>query len=197
MLNKIAIFASGSGTNAENIIQYFNKQNAIAKVAFVITNNANAGVINKCKKLAMPVFILKNSSFENTDALLNLLVKNNIDLIVLAGFLRKIHPSIIANFTNKIINIHPALLPKFGGKGMFGHHVHDAVIAAQEKESGITIHFVNQNYDEGAIIFQAKCELNKDDNSTTLAAKIHTLEQANFPVVLEQLLLKENTIIKN
>jgi phosphoribosylglycinamide formyltransferase-1 len=195
-LNRIAIFASGSGTNAENIIQYFNKQNAIARVAFVVTNNANAGVIHKCKKYAVPVFILKNNNFENTDALVNLLLKNNIDWIVLAGFLRKIHPNLIANFPNKIINIHPALLPKYGGKGMFGHHVHEAVIAANEKESGITIHFVNQNYDEGAIIFQAKCDLNKEDDASSCAAKIHALEQAHFPPVLEQLLLKENTSIK-
>lgn len=192
-VNKIAIFASGSGTNAENLIKYFKDKLNLAQIVLVLTNNKNAGVINKCKKLAVPVFILNNSHFENTENLINLLKKNKVDWIVLAGFLRKINPHLIAEFPKRIINIHPALLPKYGGKGMYGHFIHEAVVAAGEKESGITIHFVNENYDEGSIIFQVQCMLDKNENATTLAAKIHDLEQRHFPVVLEQLLQKEES----
>jgi phosphoribosylglycinamide formyltransferase-1 len=192
-VNKIAIFASGSGTNAENLIKYFKDKLNLAQIVLVLTNNKNAGVINKCKKLAVPVFILNNSHFENTENLINLLKKNKVDWIVLAGFLRKINPLLIAEFPKRIINIHPALLPKYGGKGMYGHFIHEAVVAAAEKESGITIHFVNENYDEGTIIFQVHCMIDKNENATTLAAKIHDLEQRHFPVVLEQLLQKEES----
>ncbi len=191
-MNKIAIFASGSGTNAENLINYFKEKSSFAKIVFVLTNNKNAGVINRCKKLAVPVFVLNNSHFENGDLLIQLLKKNEIDWIVLAGFLRKINSNLITTFPNRIINIHPALLPKFGGKGMFGHHVHNAVVSSSEKESGITIHFVNENYDEGAVIFQAKCFLEPDETATALASKIHELEQLHFPKVLEQLLQKNS-----
>ena len=193
LVNKIAIFASGSGTNAENLIKYFKDKLNLAQIVLVLTNNKNAGVINKCKKLAVPVFILNNSHFENTENLINLLKKNKVDWIVLAGFLRKINPHLIAEFPNRIINIHPALLPNYGGKGMYGHFIHEAVVAAGEKESGITIHYVNENYDEGTIIFQVQCMLDKNENATTLAAKIHDLEQRHFPVVLEQLLQKEES----
>ncbi len=189
-MNRIAIFASGGGTNAENLINYFKEKFELAKIVFVVTNNPQAGVINKCKRLAMPVFVVNNLGFEKTDALLNFLIKNKIDWIILAGFLRKIDPSLITAFPNRIINIHPALLPMYGGKGMFGQYVHEAVVAADEKESGITIHYVNQNYDEGAIIFQAKCQLDAQENVASLAAKIHSLEQKHFPKVLEQLLQK-------
>ena len=158
-LKKIAILASGSGSNAENLISYFN-QHDTAKVVFVLTNNPHAGVINRCKRLAVPVFVMANSEFENPDNVLQLLNKNQVDVIVLAGFLRKIHPRLIDAFPNSIINIHPALLPSFGGKGMYGDKVHQAVINAKEKESGISIHFVNDEYDEGKIIFQAKCVSN-------------------------------------
>ena len=192
-VNKIAIFASGSGTNAENLIKYFKDKLNLAQIVLVLTNNKNAGVINKCKKLAVPVFILNNSHFENTENLINLLKKNKVDWIVLAGFLRKINPHLIAEFPNRIINIHPALLPNYGGKGMYGHFIHEAVVAAGEKESGITIHYVNENYDEGTIIFQVHCMIDKNENATTLAAKIHDLEQRHFPVVLEQLLQKEES----
>ncbi len=192
-VNKIAIFASGSGTNAENLIKYFKDKLNLAQIVLVLTNNKNAGVINKCKKLAVPVFILNNSHFENTENLINLLKKNKVDWIVLAGFLRKINPQLIAEFPKRIINIHPALLPNYGGKGMYGHFIHEAIVAAGEKESGITIHFVNENYDEGTIIFQVKCMLDKNETATTLAAKIHDLEQTHFPVVLEQLLQKEES----
>lgn len=187
-MNKIAIFASGSGTNAENIIRYFNHNSSIAHVKIVLTNNAEAGVINRCKKLAVPIFVLKNKDFEYPETILNLLQKNEIDWILLAGFLRKISPFLIDAYPNKIVNIHPSLLPLYGGKGMYGEHVHEAVIAAKEKQSGISIHYVNALYDEGAIIFQAKCEIESNDNAKSLANKIHQLEQQHFPRVLEQLL---------
>lgn len=187
-LKKIAILASGSGSNAENLISYFN-QHDTAKVVFVLTNNPHAGVINRCKRLAVPVFVMANSEFENPDNVLQLLNKNQVDVIVLAGFLRKIHPRLIDAFTNSIINIHPALLPSFGGKGMYGDKVHQAVINAKEKESGISIHFVNDEYDEGKIIFQAKCAVDKHETVLSLAEKIHQLEHQHFPKVLEQLLL--------
>lgn len=190
-MNKIAIFASGGGTNAENIISYFSNKTDIAQVAFVVTNNAKAGVINKCKRLAVPVFVLSNAHFEQPDSLLNFLKKNAIDWIVLAGFLRKINPVFIQNFPDRIINIHPALLPNYGGKGMYGQHVHQAVVNAKEAESGITIHYVNSNYDEGAVIFQASCTLEPNESADSLAKKIHALEQTHFPVVLEQLLQNE------
>lgn len=194
-MNRIAIFASGSGTNAENLINYFKEKVDFCRIVIVLTNNKNAGVINRCKKLAVPVFVMNNLNFENTDAVINLLKKNNIDWIVLAGFLRKINPKLIEEFPNRIVNIHPALLPKYGGKGMYGHYVHEAIIAAGEKESGITIHFVNENYDEGAVIFQGKCLIENNESELSLAAKIHTLEHTHFPKVLEQLLQKE--IINN
>jgi len=187
-LNKIAIFASGSGTNAENIIHYFNNNHPLGCVKMVLTNNAQAGVINRCKKLSVPIFVLKNNDFENSELIVNLLYKNEIDWIVLAGFLKKISPFLIDAYPNKIVNIHPSLLPLYGGKGMYGAHVHEAVIAAKEKQSGISIHFVNAKYDDGAIIYQAKCEIESSDNAISLASKIHQLEMEHFPKVLEQLL---------
>lgn len=190
-MDHIAIFASGSGTNAENLIQYFNKKSVLARIVLVLTNNKSAGVINRCKRLSVPVFVLKNINFENADALINLLKKNQVKWIILAGFLRKINPVLIKEFPNRIINIHPALLPKYGGKGMYGHFVHEAVIEAKEKESGITIHVVNENYDEGKQLFQAKCVIDESETASTLAAKIHSLEQTHFPVIVEQLLQKE------
>jgi phosphoribosylglycinamide formyltransferase-1 len=187
-LKKIAVFASGSGSNAENIIKWFSEKNAIAKVAFVVTNNPKAGVISRCKRLSIPIFTIKNSELENSAALIHFLKQNNIEMIVLAGFLRKINHNLIDAYPNKIVNIHPSLLPNYGGKGMYGNYVHEAVVKANEKESGITIHYVNQNYDEGAVIFQAKCSLENGETAASLAQKIHQLEQDNFPRVLEQLL---------
>lgn len=188
-MKKIAILASGSGTNAENLIKYFNQQSAAGRVVFVLTNNPDAGVINRCKKLAVPVFVMSNTEFENPVNVLQLLQKNEIDILVLAGFLRKINPQLIEAFPDKIINIHPALLPAYGGKGMYGNKVHEAVISHAAHESGITIHYVNDRYDEGKIIFQAACPLEKGETVVSLAEKIHQLEHLHFPKVLEQLLL--------
>ncbi len=185
---RIAVFASGSGTNAENIINYFEDHPSI-KVVCVFTNNKNAGVIERADRLKIlyRVFSKKelfSSDFEN-------ILKQEADYLILAGFLLKIPTEIIHSFPNKIINIHPALLPKYGGKGMYGKHVHETVVANKEKESGITIHYVNENYDEGAIVFQESVPLTDQDTPNDVAAKIHTLEQKNFPKVIEDIILKE------
>lgn len=187
-MKRIAIFASGSGTNAENIIRYFQERNN-ASVVQVLTNNQHAKVLDRAKNLKISAFSFNRIALYRSDDVLNLLQSAHIDLIVLAGFLWKFPEHILKAFPNKVINIHPALLPKYGGKGMYGSHVHDAVVANNEKESGITIHFVNENYDEGAIIFQAKTYLTQIDTAKTVAKKIHKLEYKHFPEVIEQVLI--------
>lgn len=183
-----AIFASGSGTNAENIIKYFANDNRI-KFKLIFTNNPNAGVIARAEKYKKNIQIIsKESLYSYSDQLIEFLKAEKIDLIVLAGFLLKIPESFVKAFPNKIINIHPALLPKYGGKGMYGMHVHETVIKNREKESGITIHYVNEEYDEGGIILQAKCQVEISDTPETLAQKIHTLEYEYFPKAIEKLL---------
>ncbi len=186
-MTRIVIFASGSGTNAENIIKYFQAIEKI-KVTYVLTNNKNAGVLNRAKKLDIPSIIFSNKEFI-TDTFLSFL-SDKADLIILAGFLLKVPDTIVKAFPNKIINIHPALLPKYGGKGMYGMHVHNAVVANNETKSGITIHYVNERYDEGAVIFQKEISLSKDDTPDDVAAKIHILEQENFPKVIEDIIQK-------
>ncbi|MDX1830055.1 MAG: phosphoribosylglycinamide formyltransferase [Lutibacter sp.] len=185
---RIAILASGSGTNAENIIKYF-KNHVNIKVSMVLTNNAKAKVIDRAKKLDITSIVFSREDFYDTNFVLNVL-KKNADFIVLAGFLWKVPEFILNEFSNKIINIHPALLPKYGGKGMYGMHVHKAVVENKEKESGITIHYVNKNYDEGNIIFQEKFEVLESDSAESVAQKIHILEQDNFPKVIEKVILK-------
>lgn len=180
------IFASGSGTNAENIIKYFaNKE--CATVVAIFTNNFNAKVIERASDMEISVEIFsKNELFEG-----NVLEKINAidpDLIILAGFLLKFPPSIIEKYPNKIINIHPALLPKYGGKGMYGMNVHRAIVENKEPETGITIHFVNENYDEGNIIFQKSVSLSITENPESVAAKVHELEQRYFPEIIEKLI---------
>ena len=186
-MTRIAIFASGNGTNAENIATYFSTNKEV-EVVLILANHPTAFVLERAKKLGIKSLIFTKHQFLKTDEILHFLLKNDVNLIVLAGFLLKIPQNLLKAFPNKIINIHPALLPKYGGKGMFGDRVHQAVIAAKEKESGITIHYVNENYDEGKIIFQAKCSINPYDNAIDLANKIHTLEQTYFPKVIEQLI---------
>ena len=188
MIN-IAIFASGSGTNAENIIKHFS-DNKNVNINLVVTNNKNAFVIKRAKILGVDCKILNKADFSNEELVLETLNNYNIDFIVLAGFLLLIPSYLVKKFPNKIINIHPALLPNYGGKGMYGMNVHNAVIENKEKESGITIHYVNEKYDDGNIIFQAKCKLNEQDTPDSLAAKIHILEQDNFPKVIENLFSK-------
>lgn len=187
MKKKIVILASGNGTNAERIISYF-RQAGMAEVSLLITNNPQAGVLSRCKRLGIPTMIATRNDFYVNELVKDKIKTEQPDLIVLAGFLWLLPTPIIQEFPNKIINIHPALLPAYGGKGMYGHHVHDAVIAARETKSGITIHYVNDKYDDGNIIFQKETLLTPKDTANTLAEKIHLLEQEFFPKIIEELL---------
>ncbi len=185
-MKKIIVFASGSGTNAENIIKHFAKTKT-AKVVSVFTNNASAKVIERAKNHQIPVEIFsKNELIERN--VLQRIQKIDPDLIVLAGFLLKFPDNIIEQYPNKIINIHPALLPNYGGKGMYGMHIHRAIVNNKEKETGISIHYVNENYDEGGIIFQKNVVLTDEDTPETVAGKIHELEQKYFPEIISRLL---------
>ena len=189
-MKRIAIFASGSGTNAQRIIEYFQNIKDKINISLILSNKEDAYVLERAKKFDISSFVFTAKQFKETDIVINELKKNQIDFIVLAGFLLKVPDVFIKVFPEKIINIHPALLPKYGGKGMYGSHVHEAVIEAKEKESGITIHYVNEHYDEGQIIFQAKCKIDENDTPEILAQKIHTLEYEHFPKVIEKLLIK-------
>ncbi len=186
-MKRIVIFASGSGTNAENLIKFFHNSDN-ASVIQVLTNNPHAKVLDRAKKLNVSALSFNRIALSKTDDVLNILRASKPDLIVLAGFLWKFPEFILNEFPNKVINVHPALLPKFGGKGMYGMHVHKAVVENKETETGITIHYVNENYDEGAIIFQAKCEVTPTDTADDVAAKIHELEMEHFPKVVKELL---------
>ena len=188
-MKRIVIFASGSGTNAENLIKFFHNSDN-ASVIQVLTNNPHAKVLDRAKKLSVSALSFNRVALSKTDDVLNILRASKPDLIVLAGFLWKFPEFILNEFPNKVINVHPALLPKFGGKGMYGMHVHKAVVENKETETGITIHYVNENYDEGAIIFQAKCDVASTDSAEDVAAKIHQLEMKHFPEVVESLLVK-------
>ena len=187
-MKKIAIFASGSGSNAENIIQYFAQKPQFC-VKSVFCNVPDAYVLERAKKYRIPTFVFNREEFRNPDKVFRQLQEQEIDFIVLAGFLGLMPSFITAAWPNKIVNIHPALLPAYGGKGMYGHYVHEAVIAAGEKESGITIHYVNDHYDQGAIIFQAKCPVLPTDTPDDLAARIHELEYRYFPEIIEKTIL--------
>lgn len=184
----IAIFASGSGSNAQAFIDFFAESNQI-KIALIISNKTDAGVLIRAEKHHIPTAILTKNEMQDNAKVLNLLAAHRIDFIVLAGYLLLIPEYLIAAYPNKIVNIHPALLPKYGGKGMHGKHVHDAVYAAKEAESGITIHYVNNEYDKGNIIYQAKTALSPTDLPETIAAKVLQLEHYYYPRVVEKLLL--------
>lgn len=186
---KIAIFASGGGSNADNIIKYFKDKAEIATIELVLTNNPDAAVIKKARDSSIPVLVFDKKVFKETNKIVNLLENLAIDLIILAGFLWLVPENLVRAFPTKIINIHPALLPKFGGKGMFGIHVHEAVYNSEETQTGITIHYVNEHYDEGKHIAQFSFELSNSDTPKTIEAKIHALELANFPRVIETLCL--------
>jgi len=187
-MKRIVILASGSGTNAENIIKYFKNSDTV-KVELVLSNKKEAKVLERASRLG-----IDNESFNRTDFTENgkvlEILKKNADYVILAGFLWKIPEEIIKSFPNEIINIHPALLPKFGGKGMYGEHVHEAVVANNETESGITIHYVNENYDEGAIIFQKSFDVFSTDTADDVASKVHVLEYAHFPEIIEKVILQ-------
>ncbi|MDP2069824.1 MAG: phosphoribosylglycinamide formyltransferase [Lutibacter sp.] len=187
-MKRIAILASGSGTNAENMINYFQNSDAIS-VVFVLSNKKDAKVLDRASRMGIPNRSFDKIDFMATDEVLNLL-KENADYVILAGFLWKIPKKIIEAFPNKIINIHPALLPKYGGKGMYGMHVHNAVVENREKQTGITIHYVNENYDEGAIIFQKSFDVLESDSPEDVAEKIHKLEYEYFPKVIEKAILE-------
>lgn len=185
-MKRIVIFASGSGTNVENIIKYF-QETKTAAVTHVLSNNEHAKVFERCERLNIDASLFDKAAFTKDKTVLHFL-QQEADFIVLAGFLWRIPSDIVAAFPNKIINIHPALLPKYGGKGMYGMNVHKAVKANNELESGITIHYVNENYDEGAIIFQAKTTISEDDSAENIAQKIHKLEYEHFPKIIEQVI---------
>ena len=183
----IAIFASGTGSNAANIIEYFKNHPTIG-VSLIISNRADAGVIKVADVNNLPVILTEKETFFRGNAYVDELLNADISYIVLAGFLWKIPQKIIDNYQNKIINIHPALLPKYGGKGMYGNKVHEAVIASGEKESGITIHIVDEQYDNGSVIFQTKCPVLTADTPDSLSQRIHLLEYEHFPKVIERVM---------
>jgi phosphoribosylglycinamide formyltransferase-1 len=191
-LKRIALFASGSGSNAEKIAAYF-ADHAGVDVAMVLTNNPKAGVIDRSRRgfgnnVHVPVLVFDRTTFYNTDRITQLLQEQRIDLIVLAGFMWLMPAGLVSAFPNRIVNIHPALLPKYGGKGMYGHFVHEAVVAAGETESGITIHFVNEHYDEGQIIFQASCPVQPTDTPDDVAHSVQALEHIHYPRVVAEVL---------
>jgi len=188
---RIAIFASGSGSNAQKIMEHF-KYSSDAEVAIVLSNNPEAYVLQRADNFEIPTHIFDRHEFYHTDSVVELLKRLNIDLVVLAGFLWLVPQNLLTAFPNKIINIHPALLPKFGGKGMYGDHVHKAVMAAGEEEHGITIHFVNENFDEGEIIYQAKFKIEPGDTLEQIKFKGQQLEHQHYPKVIENLLKKYN-----
>lgn len=187
--HKVAILVSGTGTNAINIIEYFEKI-SVADVVLIISNKTDALALEKAQNKGVKTVVFNNESFKKNGTVLDYLMSQSIDFIVLAGFLIKIPNEIIHAYPNKIVNLHPSLLPKYGGKGMYGKRVHKAVIENQESESGISIHFVNEEYDEGTIIFQAKVSVEKGDSVEVLAQKIQQLEHHFFPRVIEQVISK-------
>lgn len=186
-MNKIVLFASGNGTNVQQIADYF-AANPHVEFPMLFCNNPKAYVLQRVANLHIPSMVFNRNDFFSTDIVFDKLKEINPDMIVLAGFLWLVPEKIINAFPQKIINIHPALLPKYGGKGMYGHHVHEAVVANHEPFSGITIHYVNQYYDSGDIIFQATCPISATDNADNVAEKIHLLEKEHFPKVIDNLL---------
>ena len=189
-MKRLSIFVSGNGTNLQRIAEYFLEDFEV-EIVNVVCNNPKAYSIERAKKLRIPLRMITKEEFKS-EAFVKELQDLHIDLIVLAGFLWKIPENLVKAFPKKIVNIHPALLPKYGGKGFYGEHVHEAVVAAKEAQSGITVHYVNELYDSGEIILQAHVALEAGETPDTLAAKIHQLEQAYFPVAIEQVLLSQN-----
>ena len=193
---KIAIFASGKGSNAQKIIDYFSTSadKSLAEISLIVSNKADAGVVDIAKKEKIPFIIIDKEKFFRGNAYVDELKAGKIDWIILAGFLWKIPKALIHAYPDRIVNIHPALLPKYGGKGMYGHHVHEAVIGAKERESGITIHFVDEIYDHGKVIFQEKCSISEMDTPDSLAKKISVMEHANYPRIIAELVGIKNIV---
>ena len=187
-MRNIAILASGSGTNAENIIKYFSNSKT-AEVKLVLSNRREAFVLKRAEAFKVKSCFFDRNDFYTSGKVLNILAENRIDFIVLAGFLWLVPGSLLEKYEGRIVNIHPALLPRYGGKGMYGEKVHNAVLANHDAESGITIHYVNKRYDEGDIIFQAKCKVENNDTADSLAARVHALEYEHFPEVIENLII--------
>ena len=192
MPKKLAIFASDSGSNAENICNYFVNSPDI-EVVLVCTNKRDAFIVKRAGKLNIPVIFITKTELNNFDDLHKKLQNAKVDFIILAGFLLKLPTIMVGKYPNRILNIHPSLLPKYGGRGMYGNAVHKAVLENKETESGISIHFVNQNYDEGKLILQVKCSVSTNETLETLAAKIHQLEQEYFPIAIEKVLKNQKT----
>jgi phosphoribosylglycinamide formyltransferase-1 len=188
-MRNIAIFASGSGTNTENIIKYFSNKNS-AKVTLVLSNKRDAYVLKRAETLNVKQIFFERDDFYVSAKVRDYLLLNKIDFIVLAGFLWLIPENILESYEGKIVNIHPALLPAYGGKGMYGEKVHSAVLANHDSESGITIHYVNQSYDKGNIVFQARCRVEPGDTPDTLASRVHALEYEYYPKIIEELIIK-------
>ena len=185
---KIAVFASGNGSNAENIIRYFRSPEAVAEVALVVCNRTDAYVITRARNLEVPVEVITRAQLNDPGFFTSLLDRYGIDFIALAGFLLMIPSYLIHDYKDRIVNIHPSLLPKYGGKGMYGHHIHEAVVAARETETGITIHYVNEKCDEGDAVFQASVPVLPEDTPGDVEAKIHHLEKQHFPRVISELI---------
>jgi len=186
-MKTIAILASGSGTNAQNLIEYFNKT-VEKKVILVLSNKKDAKVLERAEKLGTPTEIFDRDDLYENGRVLNILSRLDPDLVVLAGFLWLVPSDILKKFQNRVVNIHPALLPKYGGKGMFGMNVHRAILQNRESRSGISIHYVNEEYDQGDIIFQAYCDIEVSETPESLASKVHQLEYKHFPEVVNDLL---------
>ena len=187
-MKKIAVFASGSGTNAEKLFEKFQHHPEV-RVALLLTNNPRAGAIARAERFGIPVEVFSKDTLENTDQIISSLKQEEVNLIVLAGFMIKIPEHLIRAFPDRIINIHPALLPAYGGAGMYGRYVHEAVVAAGEAQTGISIHYVNEHYDEGRIILQVSCPIAPTDSLTNVAAKVQQLEHQYYPEVVEEIAL--------
>ncbi|MCF8247927.1 MAG: phosphoribosylglycinamide formyltransferase [Saprospiraceae bacterium] len=187
MLHHIAIFASGTGSNAKKIVEHF-KHNRSVTVSLIVTNKADAPVLAMARENGIPTMVIDRDHFYKTEDILEKFNKFSIGFVVLAGFLWLVPTYLVRAFEKRMVNIHPALLPKYGGKGMYGMRVHEAVKKAGDTETGITIHFVNEQYDDGDIIFQAKCPVNPEDSPEDIAKKIHQMEHRHFPKVIEKLL---------
>lgn len=187
-MHQLAIFASGSGSNAQRIAEYFARHPQV-RVGLILTNNPKAGVIDRARQLGIPVIVFTREQFYGSDGVVEQLRFFNIDFVVLAGFLWLVPENLIAAYPHRIVNIHPALLPAYGGKSMYGMKVHEAVVAAREKASGITIHLIDNEYDRGRIVFQAQCPVAPDDTPADVARKVQALEHEHFPAVIERLVL--------
>lgn len=190
MQKNIVILASGSGTNTENIIRYFQSSD-VARVVLVVSNKADAYVLERAKRLQVPSLVIPRDKFLESGYVCSVLQEYHADLVVLAGFLLRIPDDMLAAYPQRIVNIHPSLLPKYGGKGMYGDKVHQAVVAAGEKESGITIHYIDGHFDEGVTIFQTKCPVLPDDTPEEVAHKVHALEYEHYPKVIERILAEK------